>query len=92
MKLSSLDDLGAFLVQKLVAAVGAKKFDLLVPEFLPVTVKLALALRTGHPKNLRHGSVPRIFSRQGAKFREQIDPGEYFDLTFAFLRVASLFF
>jgi hypothetical protein len=38
-----------------VTAIGAEKLDLLVPEFLIVTVKFAVALRTGHPKNFRHG-------------------------------------
>jgi hypothetical protein len=35
--------------------VGTEKLDLFMPEFLPVTIKLPLALGTGHPKNLRHG-------------------------------------
>jgi hypothetical protein len=39
-----------------VTAIGAEKLDLLVPEFVPVAIKLAVALRTGHPKNFRHGS------------------------------------
>src|SRR5437660_1681387 len=34
---------------------------------MPVAIKLAFALRTGHPKDFRHSSVPRIFSRQDAK-------------------------
>jgi hypothetical protein len=53
---SSLDDLGAFFVQKLMAAIGAEQFDLLVPELLIVAIKFALALRARHPKNLRHHS------------------------------------
>jgi hypothetical protein len=53
---SSLDDLGAFLVQKLMAAVGAKELDVLMPQLLIVTVKFAFALRARHPKNLRHHS------------------------------------
>jgi hypothetical protein len=51
-----------------VAAIGAEKLDVFVPEFLVVTVKFALALRAGHPKYFRHASVPRTFlSRQDAK-------------------------
>jgi hypothetical protein len=41
-----------------VTAVGAKKLDLLVAEFLPVTIKLAIALRAGHPKNFGHAVFP----------------------------------
>ncbi len=63
----SLDDFRALVVQKLVAAIGAEELDFLVPEFLLVTIEFALALRTGHPKNFRHASVPRIFSRKDAK-------------------------
>ena len=37
-------------------AVRAEELDLLVPKFLPVAIELALALRTGHPKNFRHGA------------------------------------
>jgi hypothetical protein len=55
--ISSLDDLGAFFVQKLVAAVGAEKLDLLVAQLLIVTIKFAPALRAGHPKNFRHRSI-----------------------------------
>jgi len=39
-----------------VAAIGAEEFDIFVPELVPVAIKLALALRTGHPKYFRHGS------------------------------------
>jgi hypothetical protein len=39
------------------AAIGTEKLDLFVAKLLPVTVKLALALRAGHPKNLRHGTL-----------------------------------
>jgi hypothetical protein len=39
-----------------VAAIGAEKLDLLVPELLIVTIELALALRAGHPENFRHSS------------------------------------
>jgi hypothetical protein len=53
---SSFDHFGALFVKKLVAAVGAKKLDLLVPELLIVTVKFALALRAGYPENFRHNS------------------------------------
>jgi hypothetical protein len=41
-----------------VAAIGAEEFDLFVPELLPVTIKLALALWAGHPKNFRHKAFP----------------------------------
>jgi hypothetical protein len=37
-----------------VTAVRTEELDLLVPEFLPVAIELAFALRAGHPKNLRH--------------------------------------
>ena len=88
----SLDDLGALLVQKLMAAIGAEKFDLLVPELLVVTIELAFALRAGHPKNFRHASVPRIFSRKDAKALSLgIKPisKKIFDLTFASLRLCG---
>jgi hypothetical protein len=39
-----------------VTAIGAEKLDLLVPQFLPVAIELALALGADHPKNFRHGS------------------------------------
>jgi hypothetical protein len=55
---SSLDDFSALLIQELVTAVGTEKFDLFVPKFLPVAIKFAVTLWTGHPKNLRHGSFP----------------------------------
>jgi len=63
----SLDDFGAFIVQKLVAAIGAEELDLLVPKFLVVTIEFAVALWASHPENFRHASVPRIFSRKDAK-------------------------
>jgi hypothetical protein len=47
-----------------VAAIGAEEFDVFVPKLLPVTIELALALRTGHPENFRHGS-----SRSSNKIR-----------------------
>jgi hypothetical protein len=53
---SSFDHFGALFVKKLVAAIGAEKLDLLMAQLLRVAVKLALALRAGHPKNLRHGA------------------------------------
>ena len=53
---SLFDDLRAFLVQELVTAIGAEKLDLLVPQFLPVAIELAVALGAGYPKNFRHGS------------------------------------
>jgi hypothetical protein len=43
-----------------VAAVGAKKLDLLMPQLLVMTIKFAIALRAGHPEDFRHGSfLPR---------------------------------
>jgi hypothetical protein len=39
-----------------VTAVGTEKLDLFVAKFLPVAIKIAFALRTGHPKNFRHGA------------------------------------
>jgi hypothetical protein len=39
-----------------VAAIGTEELDLLVPEFVPVTIELALALWAGHPKNFCHGA------------------------------------
>jgi hypothetical protein len=39
-----------------VTAIGAEEIDFFVPKLLPVTIELALALRTGHPKDFRHGS------------------------------------
>jgi hypothetical protein len=52
----SLDDLGAVLVQKLVAAIRAEELDFLVPKLVPMAIELTLALWTGHPKYFRHGS------------------------------------
>src|SRR5262245_43109008 len=90
--LSSLDDFRALFVQELVAAIGAEQLDLLAPKFLVVTIELAFALRAGHPENFRHGCVPRIFSRQGAKFSDQADPEIPVYLgVFASLRDSSLF-
>src|SRR5262244_654888 len=74
LMLSSLDDFRALFVQELVAAIGTEQLDFLAPKLLVVTIELTFALRAGHPENFRHGSVPRIFSRQGAKFRDQADP------------------
>jgi len=71
--LSSLDDFRTLFVQELVTAIGTEQLDLLAPKFLVVTIELAIALRAGHPENFRHGCVPRIFSRQGAKFMDQAD-------------------
>src|SRR5262245_52104790 len=65
--LSSLDDFRALVVQELVAAIGTEQLDLLASKFLVVTIELAFAQRAGHPENFCHGSVPRIFSRQGTK-------------------------
>jgi hypothetical protein len=39
-----------------VTAVRAEELYLLVPKLLPVAIKVALALRAGHPKNFRHGA------------------------------------
>jgi hypothetical protein len=39
-----------------VAAIGAEELDFFMPKLVPVAVKLALALRAGHPKNFRHDS------------------------------------
>ena len=52
--MTSLDNFRALGVEELVAAIGAEELDFLVPEFLRVAIKFALALRTGYPKNLRH--------------------------------------
>jgi hypothetical protein len=50
------DDLRAFFIQELVAAVGAEKLDLFVAQLLGVAIKFAFALRTGHPKYFGHDS------------------------------------
>jgi hypothetical protein len=42
-----------------VTAIGAEKLDLFVPKLMPVTIKLALALRAGHPENFGHNTVLR---------------------------------
>jgi hypothetical protein len=54
----SLDDFGAFFIQKLVAAIGTEQLDLFVAELLPVTIELAFALRAGYPKNFRQRISP----------------------------------
>ena len=64
---TSLDDFRTLVVQKLMTAVGAEELDLLVPKLVPVAVKVAFAVRAGHPKDFRHDSVPRIVSRKDAK-------------------------
>src|SRR5262245_52259446 len=74
LMLSSLDDFRALFVQELVAAIGTEQLDFLAPKFLIVTIELAFALRAGHPENFRHRLCSWIFSRQGAKFRDQADP------------------
>ena len=56
----SLDDLGTLFIQKLVAAVRAEELNSFMPELVPVTVELAFALGAGHPKDLRHDSLPWI--------------------------------
>src|SRR5262245_18559892 len=90
--LSSLDDFRALFVQELVAAIGTEQLDLLASKFLVVTIELAFALRAGHPENFRHGSVPRIFSRQGAKAQSSgIKQTPKFRSTFVALRGSSLF-
>jgi hypothetical protein len=38
-----------------VIAIGAEEWNFFVPQLLPMTIKIALALRTGHPENFRHG-------------------------------------
>jgi hypothetical protein len=43
-------------------------------QLVPVAIELAFTLRAGHPENFRHDSVPRRFSRKGAKFGDQTDP------------------
>jgi hypothetical protein len=50
----SLDDFRTLFVQKLMAAIGAKELDLLMSQLLGMTIKLAFALRAGHPKNFSH--------------------------------------
>jgi hypothetical protein len=52
----SLDDFRTLFVQKLMAAIGAKELDLLMSQLLGMTIKLAFALRAGHPKNFCHES------------------------------------
>jgi hypothetical protein len=41
-----------------VTAIRTEQLDLFVPEFLPVAIKLAFALRARHPKDFRHESFP----------------------------------
>ena len=61
----SLNDLRTLFVHELVTAIGAEELDLPMPKLLPVTIKLALALRAGHPKNFRHGSLsPQAFGNR----------------------------
>jgi hypothetical protein len=69
---SSLDDFGTLFVEKLVAAVRTEELDLLVPKFLPMAVEITFALRTGHPKNLRHDSLPRNFHHRDAEPTENL--------------------
>jgi hypothetical protein len=45
-------------------AIGAEELDLLVPELLPMTIKLAPAFWTGHPKNFCHDCAPRAGERK----------------------------
>jgi len=70
---SSLDDFGTLFVEKLVAAVRTEELDVLVPKFLPMAVEITLALRTGHPKNLRHDSLPRNFHHRGRGAHREFD-------------------
>jgi hypothetical protein len=51
----SLDDPWAFFVKELMVAIGAEKLDVFVPELVPVTIKIAFALRARHPKDFSHG-------------------------------------
>jgi hypothetical protein len=73
---SSFDHFGALFVKKLVAAVGAKKLDLLVPELLIVTIKFALALRAGYPENFRHNSLSQpqnvLFTTKSTKDTKEL--------------------
>jgi hypothetical protein len=57
---SSLNDLRTLFIHELMTAKGTEKLDFLVPELLPMTIKFAVALRTGHPKDFRHGCFPRV--------------------------------
>jgi hypothetical protein len=43
-------------------AIGTEKLDLLVAEFLPVTIKFPLAPRAGHPENFGHGCLLQVFT------------------------------
>ena len=56
LSVALLDDFGAFLVQKLMGAIGAEELDVFVTKLLIVTIELAFALRARHPKNFRHVS------------------------------------
>jgi hypothetical protein len=48
---------------------GTEELDLLVPKFLPVAIKLAFALRAGHPKYFCHVCLLVLLHRD-AKFAE----------------------
>jgi hypothetical protein len=67
MDSSSLKDLGAILVHKLVAAIGTEELDILVPQLLIVAIELPFALRAGHPEYLRHEASPYGTSGQNSK-------------------------
>jgi hypothetical protein len=57
-----------------VTAIGTEEFDFFVPELLPMTIKLAFALRAGHPKNFRHGAFPPVTGK--TKFEIRISKSE----------------
>jgi hypothetical protein len=55
-----------------VTAIGTEEFDFFVPELLPMTIKLAFALRAGYPKNFRHGAFPPVTGNNSkSKYRNQ---------------------
>jgi hypothetical protein len=56
-----------------VAAIGTEELDFLVAEFVPVTIKFAIALRAGHPKYFRHICFPLIFDRAKPARRKAIN-------------------
>jgi hypothetical protein len=62
--ITSLDDLGTLVVQKLLIAIGAEELHLLVPQLLPVTIEFVFALRAGRSEDFCHGAswfgVPEI--------------------------------
>jgi hypothetical protein len=66
---SSLDDFRTLFVQKLAAAIRAEELDLLMSQLLGMTIKLAFALRAGHPKNFCHVCLVVLY-RRGAEFSE----------------------